>query len=121
MPHTHPVDPGAVGRARDAGLPAADAERLGDLLRLLADPVRLRILFSLLAADELCVGDLALAVDITDDQSSYALKLLRAEGVVQSRRAGRVIHYRLADAFPHQLLDHCLRELLTIASKEGQR
>jgi hypothetical protein len=27
------------------------------------------------------------------------------------------VFYRLADGFPHQLLEHCLRELLTIASK----
>jgi DNA-binding transcriptional ArsR family regulator len=114
------VDAVAVGRAQDAGLTQADAGRLSDLLGLLADPVRLRILFSLLAADELCVGDLALAVGISTDQSSYALKMLRADGVVQSRRDGRVIYYRLADGFPHQLLDHCLRELLTIASKEGR-
>jgi DNA-binding transcriptional ArsR family regulator len=118
--HAHPVDAVAVGRAQAAGLSQADADRLGDLLGLLADPVRLRILFSLLTADELCVGDLALAVGISTDQSSYALKLLRANGVVQSRRDGRVIYYRLADGFPHQLLDHCLRELLTIASKEGR-
>lgn len=120
MIHDHPVDAGAVARARDAALPVADAERLSDLLRLLADPVRLRILVSLLAAEELCVGDLALAVGISDDQSSYALRLLRADGVVQTRRDGRVIHYRLADGFPQQLLEHCLRELLTIATKEGR-
>lgn len=120
MSHHHPVDAAAVDRARDALPSFSEAERLGDLLRLLADPVRLRILFSLLAADELCVGDLALAVGVTDDQSSYALRLLRADGVVQTRRDGRVIHYRLADGFPHQLLDHCLRELLTIATKEGR-
>jgi DNA-binding transcriptional ArsR family regulator len=116
--HAHPVDGAAVSRAQASGLSQDDAERLSDLLRLLADPVRLRILFSLLAADELCVGDLALAVGVSMDQSSYALKLLRADGVVQARRAGRVIYYRLADDFPQQLLDHCLRQLLTIASKE---
>jgi ArsR family transcriptional regulator len=120
MNHSHPLDADAVGRARDAALPVGDSERLSDLLRLLADPVRLRILFSLLAADELCVGDVALAVGITEDQSSYALRLLRADGLVQTRRDGRVIHYRLAVGFPHQLLEHCLRELLTIASKEGR-
>jgi ArsR family transcriptional regulator len=118
--HSHPVDPVAVDHARHSGLAAGDADRLSDLLGLLGDPVRLRILFGLRAADELCVGDLALAAGISTDQSSYALKLLRAHGVVDSRRAGRVIYYRLADDFPHQLLDHCLRQLLTIASKEGR-
>ena len=116
----HPLDPAAVTHARAAGLAQVEAERLSDLLALLADSVRLRILFCLVAVDELCVGDLALAVGVSLDQASYALKLLRTAGVVQSRRDGRVIYYRLADDFPHQLLDHCLRRLLTIASKEDR-
>jgi ArsR family transcriptional regulator, lead/cadmium/zinc/bismuth-responsive transcriptional repressor len=119
--HSHPVAPSAVAHATD-GVPAPDdAQRLADLLGLLADPTRVRILFALVAADELCVGDLALALGVTDDQSSYALRLLRTAGLVQTRRDGRVVHYRLADGFPHQLLDHCLRELLSIAEKETDR
>jgi hypothetical protein len=30
-----------------------------------------------------------------------------------------VVFYRLSDGFPHQLLEHCLRQLLTIASPEA--
>ena len=52
--------------------------------------------------------------DVSEDQTSYALKTLRHAGLVQTRREGRVINYRLADGFPHQLLEHCLRQLLTI-------
>ncbi|GAA5146449.1 metalloregulator ArsR/SmtB family transcription factor [Nocardioides marinquilinus] len=119
--HRHPVDPTAVAHAAD-GVPAPDeAQRLADLLGLLADPTRVRMLFALVAADELCVGDLALALGVTEDQSSYALKLLRTAGLVQTRRDGRVVHYRLADAFPHQLLDHCLRELLSITEDGADR
>jgi DNA-binding transcriptional ArsR family regulator len=72
------------------------------------------------SVDELCVGDLAVALDISMDQSSYALKQLRGAGLVQSRRDGRVINYRLADRFPHQLLEHCLQQLLTIAYEESE-
>jgi ArsR family transcriptional regulator, lead/cadmium/zinc/bismuth-responsive transcriptional repressor len=117
--HAHPVDAAGVDRARRAALTPAEAEQLGQLLALLSDQVRLRVLFALLEAEELCVGDLALALGISPDQSTYALKLLKAAGVVQSRRDGRVIYYRLADAFPHQLLDHCLQQLLTL-TKEGR-
>jgi ArsR family transcriptional regulator, lead/cadmium/zinc/bismuth-responsive transcriptional repressor len=117
--HAHPVDAANVERAQAALLAAADAERLSSLLGLLADPVRVRILFALVSVDELCVGDLALALDVSMDQSSYALKQLRTAGLVQSRRDGRVMYYRLADGFPQQLLDHCLRQLLTIANQES--
>jgi DNA-binding transcriptional ArsR family regulator len=107
--------------ARTTLISASDGERLANLLGLLADPVRVRILFALASVDELCVGDLALALDISMDQSSYALKQLRAAGVVGSRRDGRVIYYRLAEGFPHQLLEHCLHELLNIANRETNR
>lgn len=118
--HAHPVDAASVAQAQQSGLAAAEAEQLGRLLGLLSDPIRVRILFCLVSVDELCVGDLALALDISMDQSSYALKLLRTSRLVQSRRDGRVMYYRLADGFPHQLLDHCLRQLLTIAATEGR-
>jgi DNA-binding transcriptional ArsR family regulator len=118
--HAHPVDAAGVAQAQDAGLSPYEGEQLSRLLGLLADPTRVRMLFCLVSVDELCVGDLALALDISMDQSSYALKQLRTSGLVQPRRDGRVMYYRLADGFPHQLLDHCLRQLLTIAANEGR-
>jgi ArsR family transcriptional regulator, lead/cadmium/zinc/bismuth-responsive transcriptional repressor len=118
--HSHPVDADSVTRAQEGGLAAGEAERLGRLLGLLSDPTRVRMLFCLVAVDELCVGDLALSLDVSMDQSSYALKQLKGSGLVQSRREGRVVFYRLADGFPHQLLDHCLRQLLTIATEGGR-
>jgi DNA-binding transcriptional ArsR family regulator len=118
--HSHPVAAAAVETAREAVLAVDDAERLGRLLTLLSDPVRLRMLFALVSVDELCVGDVALTLAITMDQASYGLKMLRSADLVQTRRDGRVVHYRLADGFPHQLLEHCLRELLTISGGQGR-
>ena len=115
----HPVDAERVAAARAGVLPIAEAARLAGLLGMLADPVRSRILFALVAAGELCVGDLALAQEVTEDQVSYALKMLRLAGLVSFRKDGRMVFYRLSDGFPHQLLEHCLRQLLTIASPEG--
>jgi ArsR family transcriptional regulator, lead/cadmium/zinc/bismuth-responsive transcriptional repressor len=115
--HSHPVDGAAVSTARAAGLAPIEAERLGRLLSLLSDPMRCRMLFALVSVEELCVGDIALTLDSSMDQASYALKQLRAAGLVQSRRDGRVIYYRLAEGFPHQLLEHCLHQLLTITGE----
>jgi ArsR family transcriptional regulator, lead/cadmium/zinc/bismuth-responsive transcriptional repressor len=114
--HEHPVNSEAVAVARDGVLSVTDAGRLAGLLGMLADPVRSRILFALVTAEELCVGDLALALDVTEDQVSYGLKMLRLAGLVSFRRDGRVVFYRLSDGFPHPLLEHCLRQLLTIAA-----
>ena len=116
--HDHPVDPERVSAAKQSLISTDDAGRLAGLLGLLQDPVRQRILFALSGTDELCVGDLALALETTDDTVSYALKLLRMSGLVTFRKHGRIVYYRLSDAFPHQLLEHCLRQLLTIAAPE---
>ncbi|MDA8318992.1 MAG: metalloregulator ArsR/SmtB family transcription factor [Actinomycetota bacterium] len=111
--------PDAVAVASAGVLSSGDAGRLAGLVGVLAGPVRSRILFALAAAGELCVGDLALALEVNDDQVSYALKMLRMAGLVSFRKDGRLACYRLSDGFPHPLLEHCLRELLTIASPEG--
>jgi DNA-binding transcriptional ArsR family regulator len=113
-PHKHPVDPVRVARARARGLSTEDAERLTSLLSLLADPMRARILYALDEVEELCVGDLALALQATDDAVGYGLRLLRTAGLVATRKAGRVVFYRLAPDFPEPLREYCLRKLITL-------
>ena len=46
---------------------------------------------------------------------TYALRILRTAGLVQNRRDGRTIYYRLADNFPEPLLEHCLRQLIHLS------
>jgi len=113
--HDHPVDPESVERATSRLLSADDASRLAALLSLLADPVRSRILYALDVVEELCVGDLALALEVSEDAVTYALRILRTAGLVQNRRDGRVIYYRLSDNFPEPLLEHCLRQLIELS------
>lgn len=121
-PHDHPVDPERVAKARARGLSADDAGRLAALLSLLADPVRSRILYALDEVDELCVGDLALALDATEDAVGYGLKILRTAGLVATRKQGRVVFYRLAAGFPEPLRNHCFRQLVQItrADQDGE-
>ncbi|WP_448640890.1 ArsR/SmtB family transcription factor [Geodermatophilus sp. URMC 63] len=112
--HDHPVDPARVAAARSRLPSAADAERMTSLLGLLADPVRARLLYALDIAEELCVGDLAMALDVSEDQAGYGLRVLRSAGLVSRRKAGRVAYYRLADGFPAALREHCLRRLIEL-------
>jgi ArsR family transcriptional regulator, lead/cadmium/zinc/bismuth-responsive transcriptional repressor len=112
--HSHPVDAGRVAHARSRGLSADDADRLVSLLSLLADPVRARILYVLDEVEELCVGDLALALDATEDSVGYGLRILRTAGLVATRKSGRVVFYRLGPNFPAPLREHCLRQLVAM-------
>ena len=116
LDHEHPVDPARVAAARAALVSDSEARRLAALLGLVADPVRSRILLALGGVHSLCVGDLALALGVSEDAVSYGLKLLRTAHLVAYRKEGRVVFYRLADGFPHQLVEHCLRQLLSIGA-----
>ena len=113
--HEHPIDAERVAHARSR-LPSADeVARLSNLLSLMADPVRLRLIYALDVAEELCVGDLALALDVSEDSVSYALRLLRTAGLLVTRKQGRVVYNRLADDFPAPLRDHCLQQLVALS------
>lgn len=88
-----------------------EATALADVFKLLGDPTRTRLLCALLEAGELCVGDLAEAVDVPESSVSHALRLLRTAGVVKNRRDGRQILYSLADAHVRSLLDLSIEHL----------
>ena len=81
----------------------------------MADPTRARVLFALDMVEELCVGDLALALEANEDAVGYALRLLRTAGLVTNRKQGRVVFYRLAEGFPETLREHCLRQLVVLS------
>ena len=89
---------------RTEALPAGEAGRLAQMFRLFADATRARILYALLAAGEMCVNDIAAALEIPETSASHALRLLRIAGVVKNRRAGRMIYYSLDDEHIKMLL-----------------
>lgn len=99
------VNPGRVEAARERMLTPPDAARLSEMFRLLGDPTRVRLLFALLEAGELCVCDLAATVGAAETTVSHALRLLRTAGAVRNRRDGRMIYYSVDDAHVRMLLD----------------
>ncbi len=115
--HEHPVDPERVAAARRRVPSVEEAGRLAGLLGLLADPTRARILYALDLVQELCVGDIALALDATEDSVGYALRVLRTAGLVSTRKAGRAVFYRLSDGFPEPLREHCLHSLVELSRR----
>src|SRR3954465_4691295 len=70
----------------------ADMERL---FRALADATRLRIL-GLLLTGEVCVCHIHESLRITQPKASRHLAYLRKAGLVEARREGLWMHYRLA-------------------------
>ncbi len=64
------------------------------MLKVAADPLRLRIL-TLLAAEQLCVCHLQDALGAGQTLVSHHLRVLRDAGLVETEPAGRFIYYRL--------------------------
>jgi len=81
-----------------------ESSELAEMFRLLGDPTRVRILLVLAETDELCVHELATAIDASETKVSQALRLLRTAGAVRNRRDGRHIFYRLDDDHVRTLL-----------------
>lgn len=115
--HKHPVDPERVERARRAQLTRAEAEELSALLGIIGEPVRARILSALAAGEEMCVGDLAMALDLSEDAVSYGLRILRERGLVKRRAAGRLGYYRVVDGPRREPLLIALRRLADLARR----
>ncbi len=78
-------------------------ERAASMLRAMGDTARLRLL-ERLAAEELCVSEIAAASDEGLSTISQRLKTLRAEGLVTRRRDGKHIYYKLADEHVAELI-----------------
>lgn len=69
---------------------------LAELFKAFGDPTRIRILFVLFEA-EVCVCDLAEALNMTQSAVSHQLKVLKQLKLVKNRREGKSIFYSLAD------------------------
>jgi DNA-binding transcriptional ArsR family regulator len=78
-------------------LSSEKAQRMAEFFSFLGDANRLRIL-SLLAEQELCVSDLAAALNMSESAVSHQLRNLRAMRLVSYRKQGRNVFYRLHDS-----------------------
>jgi ArsR family transcriptional regulator len=83
------------------------------LFRVLGHPVRIRIL-ELLSDGERTVGDLQTALSLDSSGTSQHLTALRQQGVLESRRAGTSVYYRVRDPRVSQLLA-VAKQILTSA------
>ena len=74
-----------------------------DLFKVLGHPARVRIL-ELLRDGERNVGELQVALDLDPSGTSQHLGALRKGGLVETRRDGTSVYYRLRDPRALQLL-----------------
>ncbi|MBK5935746.1 MAG: metalloregulator ArsR/SmtB family transcription factor [Halorhodospira halophila] len=70
------------------------------LFRLFGDPTRLRCLLLLRREGWLCVCELTEALGIIQPKISRHLAMLREAGLVECRRRGQWVHYRISPEQP---------------------
>lgn len=109
-----------VDRSESCTIPCFKAERVrairskmpGDravedaqmLFAALADRTRLKILFALRGAEELCVCDVAHVVGLSISTASHHLRRLRDLRILKHRNDGKMAYYSLRDKFATSLV-----------------
>ncbi len=78
-----------------------------DLFRVLSDPTRVKIIYVLSRA-ELCVGDLAEVVGVSDSAVSHQLRILRNMGLAEYRKEGKMTFYSLHDEHIKRILQQSI-------------
>jgi ArsR family transcriptional regulator len=111
---------------RKAKTPAPDDGLIGyellqpvaETLKAVAHPVRLRII-EVLVDGERYVGELIEALGTKPAITSQQLGLLKDKGILQARREGSRVYYRLAN--PHVIkVIECIRRACATRSEPGQ-
>ena len=92
----HPVEIDDVQQLQTQILSIDKAQQMAEFFSLLGDTNRLRIV-SVLALEELCVCDLAAALNMSESAVSHQLRTLRAMRLVSYSKRGRKVFYRLLD------------------------
>ena len=70
---------------------------LAELFKIFGDSTRVKILYALLEAEELCVCDIASLMDVTQSAVSHQLRVLKSSKLVKFRKEGKTVYYSLAD------------------------
>ncbi|MBR6403521.1 MAG: helix-turn-helix transcriptional regulator [Eubacterium sp.] len=77
---------------------------LSELFRIFGDSTRIKILYSLFDS-ELCVGDIAAILNLSQSSVSHQLRILKDSKLVKFRRDGKSIFYALDDDHVRSILN----------------
>ena len=91
------VDAPRAEEIRRSLLGGEEAQRAADRARAFSDPTRLKLAAALREGGELCVCDLSWISQRKQALVSHHLRALRSEGMVSSRREGKLVMYSLTD------------------------
>lgn len=88
-------------------------ETIAQVFKMLGDATRVR-LFWLLCHCESCVLNLGIVMDMSSPAISHHLKLLKASGLVTTRREGKEVIYKAADTEQARSLHEIIEQVVQI-------
>ena len=91
------VDEKTIEMIQEKMPPEEELQDLADFFKVFGDITRLKIL-NVLLCSEMCVLDIAGAVNMSQSAISHQLRILKQMGLVKNRRDGKTIFYSLADS-----------------------
>lgn len=77
---------------------------LAELFKVFGDSTRIRILYALFE-NELCVGDIAELLNMSQSSVSHQLRILKDAKLVKFRREGKSIYYALDDDHVYHIIE----------------
>jgi ArsR family transcriptional regulator, lead/cadmium/zinc/bismuth-responsive transcriptional repressor len=85
-------------------LQSIDIVGVSQMLKAIADENRAKITYALCQDEELCVCDIANIVGVTVANASHHLRTLHKQGIVKSRKEGKLAFYSLDDDHIKQIM-----------------
>ena len=92
--------------------PKLTMDQIAELFKGFADSTRVHILSLLMLHQELCVNDIAEAVELSQSAISHQLRILKQMHLIKYRREGKNLLYSLADDHVKTILEMGLEHVL---------
>lgn len=83
---------------------------LSDFFKVMGDSTRIQLLWAL-EESEMCVGDLAVLLNMTKSAVSHQLKILRTAKLVRANKKGKNVYYSLDDEHVKIVLEKALEHV----------
>ncbi len=83
---------------------------LSDFFKVMGDGTRIQLLWAL-EESEMCVGDLAVLLNMTKSAVSHQLKVLRVAKLVRAEKKGKNVYYSLNDHHVKLILEKALEHV----------
>lgn len=93
-----------------------ESYRIADFFKVFGDATRIRILCHLFSVES-SVGDLALALEMSQSAISHQLRVIKESRLIKSRREGKSIIYFLTDNYVRTVISQGIEH---IEEQEGK-